>query len=145
MFYIFWSFSRPIVAILRFSTVKGLHAILTYRYFFKRFWLLYAKEIAKNASFVFLFQYVDSVLFYILSEYLFFDLSLHQNNFKNIFSQDLIGLPRPANKMFRLSAPCCLFYSSYICLALKGTHLMKVYCLFSSYIIEKKKEKSQKT
>jgi hypothetical protein len=95
MFYIFWSFSRPIVAILRFPTLKGLHAILTYRYFFKRFWLLYAKEIAKNASFVFLFQYVDSVLFYILSEYLFFDLSLHQNNFKNIFSQDLIGLPRP--------------------------------------------------
>jgi hypothetical protein len=107
MFYIFWSFSRPIVAILRFPTEKSL--LPTYRYFFKRFWLLHTKEIAKTSSFVFLFQYVDSVLFYILSEYLFFDLSLHQNNFKNIFLQDLIGWPRPANKKIRLSEPCCLF------------------------------------
>ena len=39
---------------------------------------------------------------------------------------------------------CCLFICSYICLVLKGTNLMKV-LLFLSYIIEKKKEKSQKT
>jgi hypothetical protein len=41
----------------------------------------FAKAIAKTASVVFLFQYVDSVLYYILSEYLFFDLSLHSKQF----------------------------------------------------------------
>jgi hypothetical protein len=77
--FIFWSFSRPIVAILRFPTVKSLLVLIDIS--LKDFWLLYAKAIAKTASFVFLFQYVDSVLFYILSEYLFFDLSRHSKQF----------------------------------------------------------------
>ena len=90
--FIFWSFSRPIDN--RFSHSEEF-VIYTYRYFFKRFLAsLCEGNIAKTASFVFLFQYVDLVLFYILSEYLlnlFFDLHVIQNNFKNIFSQDLIG------------------------------------------------------
>jgi hypothetical protein len=114
----------------------------------KDFWLLYAKAIAKTASFVFLFQYVDSVLFYIL--WLcpnICSLTFHfiQNNFKNIFSQDLIGWSRPANKIFRLSAPCCLFICSYICLALKGTHLMKVLLLVFELCNRKKDGKKPET
>jgi hypothetical protein len=72
--FIFWSFSRPIVAMLRFPTVKSL--LSTYRYFFKRFLASLCEGNSKDCEFCCFFQDVDSVLFYILSEYLFFDLSL---------------------------------------------------------------------
>ena len=63
--FVFWSFSRPIVAILR-GQSEEFAIYLLIDISLKDFWLLYAKAIAKTASFVFLFQYVDSVLFYIL-------------------------------------------------------------------------------
>jgi hypothetical protein len=81
--FIFWSFAHQIVAIHRFPTVKSLLYLLT-DITLKDFCLLYAKAIAKAVSFVFLFQYVDSVLFYtdtVCNEYLFFDLSRHSKQF----------------------------------------------------------------
>jgi hypothetical protein len=50
--FIFWSFSRPIVAILRFPTVKSL--LSTYRYFFKRFLVSLCEGNSKDCEFCFL-------------------------------------------------------------------------------------------
>jgi hypothetical protein len=50
--FIFWSFSRPIVAILRFPTVNSL--LSAYRYFFKRFLASLREGNSKDCEFCFL-------------------------------------------------------------------------------------------
>jgi hypothetical protein len=65
--------------ILRFPTMKSL--LSTYRYFFKIILASLCEGNSKDCELCFLVQYVDSVLFYILSEYLFFDLSLNSKEF----------------------------------------------------------------
>ena len=90
--FIFWSFSRPIVAILRFPTVKGL--LSAYRYFFKRFLASLCEGNSKEQRLRVMFScFGTSVQFYFVYCPNICSLTFHfiQNNFKNIFSQDLIG------------------------------------------------------
>ena len=90
MFNIFWSFSRPIVAILRSPTVKGL--LSAYRYFFKRFLASLCEGNSKDCE-LSVSCFGTSVQFYFAYCPNICSLTFHfiQNNFKNIFSQDLIG------------------------------------------------------
>jgi hypothetical protein len=75
-----------------------------------------------------MFRYVEIYFIYYPIEYLFFDLFFIQNNFKNIFSQDLIGWSKEltASEKFFFdfrSLVVYLYVCSYICLALiKGNN-----------------------
>jgi hypothetical protein len=128
---------------LSFSRVQWRVSYLnTYRYFFKRFLAFLCEGNSKDCEFFFcLFQYT-SIQFYFKYCPNICSLTFHfKTILRTFFSQDLIGWSRhaQANNIFLLSVPCCLFICSYICLALKGTHLLKVLLLvFEQY--NRKKE-----
>jgi hypothetical protein len=142
--FIFWSFSRPIVAILRFPTVKGL--LSTYRYFFRRFLASLCEGNSKDCELCFLVS-VRRFSF-ILYTVRIFVLWPSFTSFKTIlrtFSRKIwLAYQGERTKFFDFRRLVVYLYAAiFVCsLASKGTHLiMKVLLLVFELYNRKKARK----